>query len=105
MLLVQDLGSGDTLTPLQKNIVTEPDGFNPPAAGVGGLNQLSERQQQALLLLIGYLWMGLMCLALTMNAEPKRPHAGAAKASPAQVTKPADSTPKATQPGGKAVKA
>jgi hypothetical protein len=97
MLLVQDLGSGDTLTPLQKNIVTEPDGFNPPAAGVGGLNPL--------LLLIGYLWMGLMCLALTMNAEPKRPHAGAAKASPAQVTKPADSTPKATQPGGKAVKA
>jgi hypothetical protein len=103
MQLVQEMGSGEALTAQPMNSVTQSPPGGSSGTAVGDLNLLSQRQQQALLLLIGYLWMGLMGAALM--TVPQQPKGGAATAAPAQLTQPAGNAPNATPPAVKVVKA
>ena len=98
MQLVQDIASSTTGPLKQGIIVTEPSTFKQVSALDTGLSRISERQQQLLLLFVGYACMGLMVALLTLMTLPKQPSGEAAKAVPAQVNKPAAYSPVSNQP-------
>jgi hypothetical protein len=104
MQYIQNTKSGDTFTLAQGIAVTEPSAYEQVSALGAGLNRISERQQQLLLLLVGYAYMGLMVASLTLISPSKQPIAGAAKDAPVPVTKPAAYSPDAHQPVVKAAK-
>jgi hypothetical protein len=104
MQLVQDIASGDTLTRKQGITVTESSIYKQVNGLDAGLNRVSERQQLLLLLLVGYAFMGLVVTSVILITLPTPPAAGAVKAVPDQVNKPAAYSRGSNQPMVKAVK-